>query len=85
MTEKEYKVECAKGMVRDAESRLREAQKAMEEGYKKGVDTVDQAKAEHEREYGRLKEEVERAKSRLEQEKSYAKFTEAELVRGYES
>jgi multidrug resistance efflux pump len=85
MTEKQYKVERSKLDVRDSESKVREAQRNLDEGYKKALAQVEQAKADMERDYSRLKEELERAKIRLDVEKTYLQFAEAELARGYEA
>lgn len=85
MTEKEYAVERAKLDVRDAESRLREARSNLAEGYKKGASIIEQAKADQEREYGKLKEELERAVVALDKERAYLQHMEAELARGFSS
>ena len=85
MTEKQHKVERNKLEVREAESRLRQARRDLDEGYKKAQARVEQEKAEMEREYSKLKEELERAKIRVEMEKTSLQYAEAELARGYEA
>lgn len=85
MTDKELKVEHCKLDVRAAESKLREAQHNLDEGYRKAQAQLEQAKADMEREYSRLKEEAERAKIHLEREKAYLLAAEAELARGYQA
>ncbi len=85
MTDKELKVERCQLDVRTAESKLREAQRNLDEGYRKGQAQLEHAKADTEREYSKLKEELERAKIHLEMEKAYQQAAEAELARGYEA
>lgn len=82
MTQKEHAVERCKCDIREAESRLREANRNLEEGYKRQVALVDQSKADMEREYARLKEEVERATIKVENEKLWLKLAESDLARG---
>ena len=62
-----------------------EAQRNLDEGYRKGQAQLEHAKADTEREYSKLKEELERAKIHLEMEKAYQQAAEAELARGYEA
>ena len=78
MTEKQYKVERNKLDVREAESKLRQAQRNLDEGYKKLVADMECA-------YSNLKEELERAKIRLDVEKTCLEYAEAELARGFEA
>ena len=85
MNDKELKVEQCKLDVRTSESRLREAQRNLDEGYRKSQAQVELAKAEMEREYSRLKEELERAKIRVELDKTWLKNAECELARGFEA
>lgn len=74
MTEKECRVERCKLDVRDAESKLREAIAAKEQGMKKAL-------ADCAREEARLTEEVTRAKNAVEKEKAYLVLAESELER----
>lgn len=85
MTEKQFRVEQCKLDIRDAESRLREARKNLEEGHKKGLAQVEQARADMERDYTRLKEEVDRATTKLALEKAYLARAETELAKGFDS
>jgi predicted nucleic acid-binding Zn-ribbon protein len=92
MTTKEYNVARNKLEVADAESRLREARRNQEVGTQKMQVDVDKAaaelewrKAEYNREITKLKEEVVRAATMVEKEKTALKWSEAELARGYEA
>lgn len=85
MTEKEYRLANAKVLVREQESRVREAQRNLNEGYKKVEAQVAMAKSDAERDYARIKEELERAKMQLERDKHWVQHAEAELARGYEA
>lgn len=84
MTDKEYKVQIAIRDVKNAESRVLEAQAAFEAGMQKASFAVRCAEAELSRETTRLKEEVSRALNNLECEKSFHALAQAELERGYE-
>ena len=64
---------------------MREAQRNLDEGYKKGKAQVLMAKSDFERDYNRLKEELERSKMQLERDKNWAQTCAAELARGYEA
>lgn len=77
MTNKEQTVRYHKCEVLEAESKLREAKMNLDRGYEK-------AKAEFEKEYARLKFEVERANIGVDQAKSWLELAEAELARGYD-
>lgn len=85
MNEKEYRLANAKVLVREQESRVREAQRNLDEGYKKGESQVAMARSDAERDYTRLKEELERTKMQLERDKNWVWTCEAELARGYEA
>jgi len=85
MNEKEYKLANAKVLVREQESRVREAQRNLDEGYKNGEAKIAMAKSDAERDYTHLKEELERAKMQLEREKNWVLNCEADLQRGYEA
>jgi len=85
MNEKEYKVYRAKLEVSEAESRLRECQANLAQGYTNLEAKVIQAKAEMEREYTKLKEEVTRAQIRVDVEKGWQQAMEADLARGFEA
>lgn len=77
ITEKEQRVRSAEIDVKVQESRVREARVACEQGYKK-------LQAELEKEYDKLKREVERAELGLEWEKSRLELAQADLQRGFE-
>lgn len=85
MTEKEWKVYRAKLEVSEAESRLRECQANLAQGYTNLEAKVAQAKADMEKEYIKLKEEVTRAQLRVDVEKGYLQCMEAEQSRGFEA
>ena len=85
MNEKQMRVARCKADVKDAESKLREAKMNLDHGYLKSLATLEQAKATHEQEYARLKEEVVRAEIQLGREKDYLTNAEADLERGFEA
>jgi len=85
MNDKELRVERCKLDVKTAESKLREAKRNLEEGYKKSQAQVEQAKSDMEKEYGRLKEEVKRAEIQVQLENKYVEAAEEALIKGYES
>lgn len=76
MTEKHYRVERSKLDVKDAESKMREAESNYDKGCKK-------AKFEMDRECIHLKEELERVRVKVGGESAYLKYAESELERGY--
>ena len=78
MNQREYNVERSKLDVKQAESKLREAQKDFEYIYKK-------MQADLDREYNKLKECVERAKLDLDREKTFLKMAESELEKPFEN
>ncbi len=85
MNDKEIKVSRCKADVQDAESRLREARMNLEHGFQKSLAELNKAKAVHEQEYSKLKEEVTRAEARLGLEKDYLTHAEAALTRGFDA
>ena len=85
MNDKEYNIARAKSDVKEAESKCREAQVNLEEGYKKSQAQIEQAKCDAEKDYKRLKEELERAKIRLDNAKCWLSLKEEELSKGFES
>lgn len=85
MKEKEYNVARARHDVREAESKVRDAKRNLDEGYREELAKVEQAKASMEKTYSNLKEELERAQIELDREKDALKFAEAEMARGYEA
>lgn len=78
MTDKENRVRQCGLQVKIAETKVREAQNALEHGYAK-------AKADMEREYYKLKMDVERAQLELKREESYHETAKAELARGFDA
>lgn len=85
MTDKELCVSTRKIDVRDAESKLREAQRNLENGLRNGRLKIQQAQSDASRDETKLFEEVERSKNFLEKEKAYLIAAEAELERGFEA
>lgn len=78
MTEIQYKVERSKLDLIQCESRVREAQAALDESQKK-------LQADMELQLSRLREELERAKTHVQIELNYLKFAESEMERGFSS
>lgn len=92
MNDHELKVKRCQLDVKDSESRLREVKLNLENGYKKSAAALErakiayeEAKAVHEQEYNKLKEEVARAENHLEREKAYLLHAEAEKERGFQA
>ena len=85
MTEREYTVEDAKCEVQASDSRLREADRALIDGQRVYQARVDEAKAEMDREVGKLKGEVERARINLQKWKNYLTNAESDLARGFDA
>lgn len=78
MTDKENRVKQCELQVRTAKTRVAEARSALEHGYVR-------AKADFEREYSRLKCELERATIDVEREEGFLAAAKAELARGFEA
>lgn len=85
MTNKEYFVQQCEVGLRREESRMREAQSNLDQGYRKAVAQVEQAKADMEREYKRLKEELERAKTDCEYSVIVLARAKADAERGFDA
>lgn len=85
MNEKQLRVARCRADLKDAESKVREAKSNLDQGYRKSLAVLEQAKATHEQEYARLKEEVVRAETNLSREKDYLSNAEADLARGFDS
>jgi hypothetical protein len=77
MTVKEQAVETARLDVLLQESRVCEAERALNEGFKK-------LKCEFETAVNKLREELEREKIKLDKEKTYLQLAKSDMERGFE-
>lgn len=84
MTDKEYSVERDRLDVQSSQSRLREAERNLEEGIRKTKAQVEQAQSDADKEVAKLIEEVTRAKLDVERMKKCLELSETNLARGFD-